>query len=157
MKYEISTVQFNALLNGTLIKTDKGDIPIENIKIGDMVLTHKNRYCEVSDVMSKFEDKEYFEMILDNGNIINITGEHPVYVYHKQRTIGGIKRYYVWFSIDSLNFDNEIVCADNKSYKINSMIRKKIINETLHNLAVKDDESYIANGIIVHNCANVLT
>jgi hypothetical protein len=40
--------------------------------------------------------------------------------------------------------------------RIKSIIRKKITTETLHNLAVEGDESYIANGIIVHNCRSVL-
>lgn len=36
--------------------------------------------------------------------------------------------------------------------KVISIIKKQIITETLHNLAVQDDESYVANGIVVHNC-----
>lgn len=35
---------------GTLITTDKGMIPIEKIKKGDMVLTHTNKYRKVLDV-----------------------------------------------------------------------------------------------------------
>jgi len=40
--------------------------------------------------------------------------------------------------------------------RIKSIKRKKIINETLHNLAVKEDESYIANNVVVHNCRSLL-
>jgi hypothetical protein len=39
---------------------------------------------------------------------------------------------------------------------IKSIIRKQIITETLWNLAVKHDESYVANGIVVHNCRSLL-
>jgi hypothetical protein len=39
---------------------------------------------------------------------------------------------------------------------IKSIIKKRITNETLWNLAVEDDESYIANGVIVHNCRSIL-
>lgn len=39
---------------------------------------------------------------------------------------------------------------------IKSILKKKIKNETLWNLAVEDDESYIANGCVVHNCRSVL-
>ncbi|MFR7443151.1 MAG: Hint domain-containing protein [Sellimonas intestinalis] len=31
-------------MKGTLITTHRGLIPIEDIKMGDMVLTHKNRF-----------------------------------------------------------------------------------------------------------------
>lgn len=36
--------------------------------------------------------------------------------------------------------------------RIKSIKRKRINDERLYNLAVEDDESYIANGIVVHNC-----
>lgn len=39
---------------------------------------------------------------------------------------------------------------------IKSIIKKKISNEKLYNLAVKDDESYVANDIVVHNCRSLL-
>lgn len=39
---------------------------------------------------------------------------------------------------------------------IKSIIKKRITSETLWNLAVEDDESYIANDIVVHNCRSVL-
>lgn len=37
-----------------------------------------------------------------------------------------------------------------------SIKRKQITNERLYNLAVKDDESYVANGIVVHNCKSFI-
>jgi len=40
--------------------------------------------------------------------------------------------------------------------RIKSIKRKKISHETLHNLAVEGDESYIANGVVVHNCRSVI-
>jgi len=40
--------------------------------------------------------------------------------------------------------------------KIKSLIRKKITTEHLFNLSIEDDESYIANGIVVHNCKSFI-
>lgn len=40
--------------------------------------------------------------------------------------------------------------------KIKSIRKQQISTEKLYNLAVKDDESYIANGIVVHNCRSLL-
>lgn len=39
---------------------------------------------------------------------------------------------------------------------IRKITKKKIQNETLWNLAVERDESYVANGIVVHNCRSTL-
>jgi len=69
---------FNAILAGSKIRTDKGLTNIENIKIGDKVLTHKGNYKEVYDTMNKFEDKHYYTIELEDGKNIDITGEHPV-------------------------------------------------------------------------------
>lgn len=38
---------------------------------------------------------------------------------------------------------------------IKSIIKKKVTG-TLHNIAVEEDESYIANDLIVHNCRSIL-
>jgi len=40
--------------------------------------------------------------------------------------------------------------------KIKSITKKKITTEKLYNLAVKEDESYIAQGVVVHNCRSLL-
>lgn len=40
--------------------------------------------------------------------------------------------------------------------RIRSIVKKNIKEETLWNLAVEQDESYIANGVVVHNCRSVL-
>lgn len=94
----VPSLHFNALLEGSLISTNSGSKPIEEIKIGDEVLTHKNRYQKVYDTMSKFEDKEYYEIELDNGQKINITGEHPIY------TTRG------WIIADHIKMSDDIIC-----------------------------------------------
>jgi len=40
--------------------------------------------------------------------------------------------------------------------KIKRITRKQIQSETLMNLAVKEDESFIAQGIVIHNCKSYL-
>lgn len=41
---------------GTLVYTDKGYVPIEHLKIGDKVLTHKNRFRAVTAIGSKISN-----------------------------------------------------------------------------------------------------
>jgi len=96
----IPPMHFNALVEGSLIKTKNGNKLIEQIKIGDEVLTHNNRYCAVYDTMKKFEDKEYFQIELENGKLINITGEHPVYTNRG------------WIRADELNLKDNVICFE---------------------------------------------
>lgn len=94
----VPPMHFNALINGSLITTKEGFKKIEDIKINDYVLTHKNKFQKVYDVMSKFEDKEFYEIILDNGLVLNITGEHPVLTNRG------------WIRVDELMFSDNIIC-----------------------------------------------
>ena len=40
--------------------------------------------------------------------------------------------------------------------RIKSIKKHQISGETLHNLAVEKDESYLVEGVVVHNCRSTL-
>lgn len=104
----IPPMHFNALLEGTLIETSRGNVKIEDIKVGDLVVTHEDNFKKVYDVMSKFEDKYYFEIELQNGKKIEITGEHPVLCERG------------WIRADELTLDDDIICIEDISYALNA-------------------------------------
>jgi intein/homing endonuclease len=54
--------------------------------------------------MSKFEDKEYYEINLDNGKQINITAEHPVLVIRDSK-LG-------WSRVDELTMADRLLCVE---------------------------------------------
>lgn len=70
---------FPCFVRETYILTEKGYIPIENVSVGDRVLTHKGRWKTVTSVMQR-----------DNARVWNVNGfgilptgttaEHPYYV-----------------------------------------------------------------------------
>ena len=98
----IPPMHFNALLHGSVIQTMFKDKQIQDIKIGDKVLTHKGNWCEVYDVMNKHEDKEYFTIELENGNKLKATGEHPIFVIRN-----GLK---AWVRVDELTNLDDVIC-----------------------------------------------
>lgn len=63
---------------GTIIKTEDGYKDIENIKVGDKVLTHKGRYRTVKEVMKRTTDKTVL-VKAENSGVIECTAEHPFY------------------------------------------------------------------------------
>ncbi len=66
-----------AIVSGEMCVTARGNVPIENIRIGDMVLTHKGRYKPVTLALSrKFTGTGL--LIETTGGKIKITPEHPV-------------------------------------------------------------------------------
>lgn len=40
--------------------------------------------------------------------------------------------------------------------RITSIVRKKITTQQLYNFSVEKDESYICNGVVVHNCKSYI-
>ena len=68
---------YNAVVKGTSIKTLHGDLPIEQVDVGDQVLTHRGRYRRVYAVMSK-RNASYLELHLSTGRILRVTEEHPI-------------------------------------------------------------------------------
>ncbi len=69
---------------GTLITTSNGLIPIEEIKKGDFVLTHKNRFCEVITPMNKIS-KSILNIKIQGSTQIEATEEHPFYAREMSR------------------------------------------------------------------------
>ena len=61
---------------GTLILTDKGHIPIENIKVGMKVLTHKGRWKKVINFGYKKSDTIRLK---ENHYGLECTKNHPIY------------------------------------------------------------------------------
>lgn len=62
----------------TLITTDKGLVPISEIKIGDKVLTHRGRWRKVTDTMASYSDKT--RLITSSNSLHTVTtDDHPFY------------------------------------------------------------------------------
>ena len=95
---------------GTLVLTKRGYVPIERIEVGDLVLTHNNRFKPVLAV----GNKESVVCTLRTGftDTIYTTLNHPFYVKDKKGDI-------VWKKIKDVDFCNEKISLNvlkNKHY-----------------------------------------
>lgn len=74
-------VQFaNCLVEGEEILTENGWKNIENVEIGEKVMTHTGKYHKVLNTFHR-DVEEYYEIkIVGDFESLKITGEHPVYV-----------------------------------------------------------------------------
>lgn len=88
---------------GTKIKTNKDYKNIENIQVGDMVLTHKGNYKEV-EMIHILKSEDNYQL---NDN--KVTGNHEYYVVSKEHkdliTDDNIHEYAEWVRVDELNED----------------------------------------------------
>lgn len=60
------------------VMTRWGRRDIENIKIGDKVWTHKNRYRKVSKIFERNIDEEVYELSTNTNKTLKVTSEHPL-------------------------------------------------------------------------------
>ena len=164
---DVYTAGFPCFPKGTKIDTLSGLKNIEDIKVGERVLTHFNRYKRVRKTMKKIYKEEFYE-IKTNGKSIIATKEHPFYI--KEVLNGGFLTKSKWVEIkditpgcyigvprktkEVLNL-NSIEFTDSYLYwiKIKEVNKlEKRSNVPVFNFSVETDESYTANGFASHNC-----
>lgn len=165
---------------GTLITTDKGYKNIEDIRVGDMVLTHKNRFREVVKLMVSISSNLY-ELNICGSPKTEVTSDHPYYVRKMRRvwdsdlktnrrifsepdwkTVSELtKGDYIGFPIYNLSENpyNLTKEDDEDAFMIDNHLWLPFRNKTLlntvalvYNFEVTEDNSYVANNCIVHNC-----
>lgn len=87
--------------SGTLIDTRDGYRPIEDIRLGDEVLTHRGRYMPVVQLMTREADDTLAVKVMGVPEFVTTT-EHPFYVRTKGRVWNNDRRSYdrIWTEPD---------------------------------------------------------
>lgn len=157
----------NCLTNpNSPVYTIDGWKKIVDVKLGELVLTHKKRFKKTIQLhRNKYTGKVvklFFgeKRTLDKKSI-TITANHPLMINGK------------WIEAEKCKIDDNAKILVHKCKNCNNKIIKmtnnhsgkyefknikitdiKISNRSVptYNLSVEDDESYVYNGIVVHNC-----
>ncbi len=74
-------------LAGALVRTEKGEKKIEDIEVGDKVLTHKGRFRSVYHLMKRKREGKIFTIKYygDSGATLRVTEEHPLFVCKRKK------------------------------------------------------------------------
>lgn len=141
-------------IKGSKVLTNKGLVDIDKVEKGYKVLTHKNRFKKVTNIMSRLEE----DRVIVLNNKITSTSNHEYYVLNnKYLTLvndDNINEYAEWISAEKLN--KKYLLIKNKGdnwfelIEIES-IEEKDFNGVVYDLEVEDDSSYNIEGVIVHN------
>ena len=75
---DILTGGFPCFPAGTLITTDTGQVPIEDVRVGDSVLTHRRRMRPVVQTMTRVADHRVHVKVM-GAPVVVTTDEHPFY------------------------------------------------------------------------------
>lgn len=146
----------------TWINTNNGGKQAKDIVVGDMVLTHKNRYRPVTKVIpTKDKDDIYRLKVSLEIDELYITGNHPVLTQEG------------WVKVEELNINKHLVAVNNEILKNDKdhVIDENVIVandgieyysilsldktdkvEDVYDFTVEEDHSFSCAGVIVHNC-----
>jgi DNA-cytosine methyltransferase len=110
--FDLLTGGFPCCLAGTLITTQRGHIPIEEVVVGDFVLTHKNRWRKVINTMNHFRDHHYV-LKIQGAYELKFTGNHCFYGRKMMHIWGTQKRKserhwsdVEWISVEDMRKDD---------------------------------------------------
>ena len=161
---------------GTLITTREGFKPIDKIEIGDEVLTHLGRYRRVTEVMQRQADEPLVRLLVwaavgptsatvilnEPGFEVRATANHPVLAFRAVAVEASADVAALapeWIEAGKLEKGDYIAVARPTGRRIGvydvsrvAVIEADPFEGTVYNLQVDDDESYVAEGIVVHNC-----
>jgi hypothetical protein len=125
---------------------------IEDIKIGDMVLNHFGDKDIVISLFSRLYQEQIYKIsVAPLEKPIYITGEHPVLAIKKTKENGP-----AWIKVADLSIGDFVSfpLLDSDPYRFPILdIEKEDYNEKVYNFGVKNANSYLAEGMAVHNCS----
>jgi len=81
---DLLTYSFPCFERGTLVQTMEGFKKIEDIEVGEYVLTHTNNYNKVLKTMNQIANEIYKLKVMCSEDIM-VTKEHPFYVRERYR------------------------------------------------------------------------
>jgi Fe-S cluster assembly scaffold protein SufB len=165
---------------GSLVLTELGEIPIEALTIKDKVLTHKGRLRSIEKIIKRPFVGELYHIATDGfSSNLNVTPEHPFYVLSNNsftNTPSWIEAKTLKVG-DKLLIPNisEIPIPNRQKVLVTSWaeeirtpleklhttefreveitgVTKTFVSCNVFNLKVKEDESYLCEGVISHNC-----
>ena len=124
---------------GTMIEMIDGQLPIEQIKMGDIVKTFniETNKVETSTVTKTFIHPDVIDELIINKKI-KTTSNHPFYINKK------------WVEAGDLNIGDDLLHLDGSKHKITN-IELNTNKQTVYNFEVQGTHNYFAEGYLVHN------
>lgn len=141
---------------GTKILTNKGQIPIEQLKIGNKVMT-RDGYKKIIEIGMRKEN------VIEKFGLIG-TGDHPIITtkgIKKLKNLDVTDKIYTWNEKQSCIEVKTIIDIqnpneDNLEYITGNMTNGNHLQKRrVYNISVEECPEYFANNILVHNCVSL--
>ena len=140
---------------GTPILTDHGYIPIENIKVGDLVYTHDGTLKPVTNVMCHHAENTV-TILLDGIKPMVCTDNHKIFVKAGNSTervmVKNITSQDLIMVHNDHTHDMSDFIFDNDNIWAGNLKLSAAEPQTVYNITVAENHSYVAGGIVSSNC-----
>ncbi len=137
--------EFNhCLVAGTMVITDHGDVPIEDVRVGDMVLTHLGYREVTASGVTRPEPAEIWRLKTYSGTVIEGTADHPLPVSWKNPNHAR--------SVPLSEAKGLVLRRPDGSMDLVKTIENTGRKEFVYDLTVDEAHDFFANGILVLNC-----
>ena len=139
---------------GTLITTPDGFKPIEEIEIGNEVITGSGNIKKVEKINTRYTN-DTVEIKATGCQPIYSTSEHPFLVRKNSNSETTAAQ---WIKAKDICINDKLALyGTDTDWQIEwvdvESIDSSIEGYEVYNMSVEDDHTYIANGVIVHNCS----
>jgi surface protein len=167
--WTINGATLTCFKEGTLILTDKGYIPIENLKMGDLVLTYKHEYKKVVNIGTAKTSNFHFQKRTVNNLFIYtkekfpeliedliITGGHSILVDEYKNEEEKNKNLELFNHID-FKIDDKFKLLSFIDENASIYEEQGVFN--IYHLSLENEDEYgsygiYANGWLVESCSN---
>ena len=135
---------------GTQILTPNGNKNIEDLQIGDAVISGSGQIQYVEDVKTRYAT-ETCKVKIAGMEPMYTTPEHPILVHISKKT-------WQWVNASKLKTNDEVAIYGDDEH-LGTFIKTMPVEYSqpsepydVYNLTVSNEHTFVANGVIVHNC-----
>lgn len=110
----------SCFVKDTMVHTLRGPVPIQDVKIGDRVITHTGNIQPVKQVHTNpLGDRKLYEVSIYKTNLFTVTEDHNLYVYDS--TVGTAD----WKAVRDLKPNTDFVMTPKNKYQLFTENEKK--------------------------------
>ncbi|MDR2142535.1 MAG: phage terminase large subunit [Deltaproteobacteria bacterium] len=137
------------VVKGTLVATNQGSLPIEELQVGDLVLSYDHQYSVIESkpvqAIKRSTAKKIVQIQTELGYSLEMTPEHKVWIGPGYLKAGSLLPGQ---SCKRLNSND---CSyDVPIHRIN--VSERLQEVDVYDIQVADNNNYFANNFLVHNC-----
>jgi len=157
--FDILCAGFPCFVSGTLVLTNSGYKKIEDVSLEDQLLTHTGKFQKILNLQSKSYTGKLYHISVTKDVII-CTEEHPFYVrkengepeWKKASEITNDDYFGMVKDMCSIKIPSFFIEGKYIWFKLQNIKIEHTVNTPVYNFEVEEDNSYIVQNVIAHNC-----